>query len=76
MDIDDKVFLVLYNVILNIDNKTYNELKNLKIYNKKKEEIYNLFYILIICLVIIIVFCIILYTYYYKHKNTNKHNIK
>jgi hypothetical protein len=66
MDINDKVFIVLYNLILNIDNKTFNKLKNLNIYKKKREEINNIYYIIIICFISIITICIMIYIFYYK----------
>lgn len=66
MDINDKVFIVLYNLILNIDNKTFNKLKNLNIYKKEEEEIGNIYYIIFICFISIVIICIVIYIYYYK----------
>lgn len=71
MDINDKVFIVLYNLILNTDNKTFNKLKNLNIYKKKTDEIDNVYIdnvyiIIIICFITIFIIFIITYVFYYR----------
>lgn len=67
MNINDKVFIVLYNLILNIDNKNFNKIKNLDIYKKKEEKSNNnIYYIILICFISIFIVFFIIYLYIYK----------
>jgi hypothetical protein len=67
MTIDDKIFIVLYNLFANVDNDTYNKFKNLNIYKKKTNVVSDTYYIIIICGVCILIICILISIFYFLY---------